>query len=289
MSRLAISGSCVLASAVLLGAQAPPLGDAVRPFVSVDAPVVALTHARVIDGTGAPARPNQTLVSRRQHRRDRRRRPASPCPTGRTTIDLSGKSVMPGPRDGARAPLLPDRPRRLRPARRELRPPVSRRRRDDDANRREHERRMDIKLKRQIEAGSRPGPAIDATAPYLNGPQDHAADARAEGRRRRAPAGRPTGPTWARRRSRPTCRSRAPSCGAAIDEAHKRGLKITGHLCSVTYAEAADLGIDNLEHGFIGVHRFRCRQAAGRLSRAGASGSGRSPRSTKTARRSRRW
>jgi enamidase len=37
---------------------------------------------------------------------------------------------------------------------------------------------------------------------------------------------------------------------AAVDEAHKRGLKITGHLCSVTYREAADLGIDDLEHGF---------------------------------------
>ncbi|HEY0527365.1 MAG TPA: amidohydrolase family protein, partial [Gemmatimonadaceae bacterium] len=37
---------------------------------------------------------------------------------------------------------------------------------------------------------------------------------------------------------------------AAITEAHKRGLKVTGHLCSVTYEEAIDAGIDNLEHGF---------------------------------------
>ncbi len=43
---------------------------------------------------------------------------------------------------------------------------------------------------------------------------------------------------------------------AAIEEAHKRGLKITGHLCSVTYAEAADLGIDNLEHGFLAATDF---------------------------------
>lgn len=35
-----------------------------------------------------------------------------------------------------------------------------------------------------------------------------------------------------------------------IEEAHKRGLKVTGHLCSVTFPEAAELGIDNLEHGF---------------------------------------
>jgi imidazolonepropionase-like amidohydrolase len=37
---------------------------------------------------------------------------------------------------------------------------------------------------------------------------------------------------------------------AAIDAAHKHGLKVTGHLCSVTYPEAAELGIDDLEHGF---------------------------------------
>ena len=50
--------------------------------------------------------------------------------------------------------------------------------------------------------------------------------------------------------------------GAAIDEAHKRGLKITGHLCSVTYAEAADLGIDNLEHGFLAATDFVADKAA---------------------------
>jgi hypothetical protein len=37
---------------------------------------------------------------------------------------------------------------------------------------------------------------------------------------------------------------------AAIDEAHRHHLKLTGHLCSVTYPEAVALGIDNLEHGF---------------------------------------
>ena len=44
--------------------------------------------------------------------------------------------------------------------------------------------------------------------------------------------------------------------GAAIEEAHRRGIKITGHLCSVTYAEAAELGIDNLEHGFLAATDF---------------------------------
>jgi enamidase len=44
--------------------------------------------------------------------------------------------------------------------------------------------------------------------------------------------------------------------GAVIDAAHQRGLKVTGHLCSVTYAEAAGLGIDNLEHGFFAATDF---------------------------------
>jgi imidazolonepropionase-like amidohydrolase len=43
---------------------------------------------------------------------------------------------------------------------------------------------------------------------------------------------------------------------AAIDAAHKRGLKVTGHLCSVTYREAAEIGIDHLEHGFYRSNDF---------------------------------
>jgi enamidase len=44
--------------------------------------------------------------------------------------------------------------------------------------------------------------------------------------------------------------------GAAAEEAHKRRLKITGHLCSVTFREAAALGIDDLEHGFVVASDF---------------------------------
>jgi len=43
---------------------------------------------------------------------------------------------------------------------------------------------------------------------------------------------------------------------AAIDAAHARGLKITGHLCAVTYREAAEMGIDQLEHGFFAATDF---------------------------------
>lgn len=47
-----------------------------------------------------------------------------------------------------------------------------------------------------------------------------------------------------------------PTLKAAIDAAHKRKLKITGHLDMVTYREAAELGMDNLEHGFMACTDF---------------------------------
>jgi hypothetical protein len=37
--------------------------------------------------------------------------------------------------------------------------------------------------------------------------------------------------------------------GVAIQQAHAHKLKLTGHLCSVTWPEAVALGIDDLEHG----------------------------------------
>ena len=53
-----------LTLAPIAGAQRPRLSAAVRQYVSVDTTVVALTHARVIDGTGARARADQTLILR---------------------------------------------------------------------------------------------------------------------------------------------------------------------------------------------------------------------------------
>src|SRR5580700_7860817 len=64
------------------------------------------------------------------------------------------------------------------------------------------------------------------------------------------------GRTRARIRSRRTCISRA-EMEAALTAAHARGLKITGHLCSVGFREAAALGIDNLEHGIVVDAEFR--------------------------------
>ena len=141
---------------------------------------------------------------------------------------------------------------------------------------------MDLNLKRLIDAGQKAGPAIDATAPYLNGPNTFLQMRDMKGpddARRQVAYWADEGATSFKAYMQIT----RDELGAAIDEAHKRGMKVTGHLCSVTYAEAADLGIDNLEHGFLAADRFRGRQAARRLP-----GPGPRPADDRRARRERR-
>jgi len=108
----------------------------------------------------------------------------------------------------------------------------------------------DVKLKQAIEAGLVPGPHMDVTGPYLNGPRNPNLqfpqlngpdDARA------------TVAFWAEHgvtSFKVYQQITREELRAAVAEAHKRGLKVTGHLCSVTYEEAVEVGIDNLEHGF---------------------------------------
>jgi hypothetical protein len=109
---------------------------------------------------------------------------------------------------------------------------------------------VDLNLKQQIDAGALPGPHLDVTGPYLEGKgspfiQMHQL-ADADDARRTVAFWAEQGATSFKAYMNIT----RAELAAAIDEAHRRGLKITGHLCSVTYPEAAALGIDNLEHGF---------------------------------------
>lgn len=108
----------------------------------------------------------------------------------------------------------------------------------------------DLNLKRDIDQGRILGPAMDVTAPYLEGkgtffPQMHELSGPVEAKA--------FVDFWASQ----GCTSfkaynylDKATLKAAIDEAHAKGLKVTGHLCSITYREAAEMGIDQLEHGF---------------------------------------
>jgi len=248
----ALIGTCFSASAL---AQAPQFSNAVKTFTKVNAPVVALTNVRVIDGTGAQPRENQTLIIKDGAITALGDTAQVKPPEGATVLDLTGKSVMPGMvmvHEHLYYPTGPGVYGQLGESfvRLYLAGGVTTMRTGGNVN-----GFMDLKLKRLIDDGQKAGPAIDATAPYLNGPNTFSQMRDMKGpddARRQVNYWADEGATS----FKAYMNIRRDELGAAIQEAHKRGLKITGHLCSVTYSEATDLGIDNLEHGFLAATDF---------------------------------
>src|SRR5215472_3006870 len=85
-----------LAVSVTLTAQRAPVGNAIQQFVKVNAGVVAITHVRVIDGTGAPARDDQTVVLRDGNIASVGNAASASVPEGATVVDGNGKTLLPG-------------------------------------------------------------------------------------------------------------------------------------------------------------------------------------------------
>jgi imidazolonepropionase-like amidohydrolase len=243
---------CCIALLALLGASpvAAQRNAAERfsEFVAINSPVVALTNVKVIDGTGSPARTGQTVVIR-----DDRIAAVGPTgsvevPAGAQVVDMSGNTIIPGliglhdhsyytGGNGRAAQLSFSGPRLY------LASGVTTIR--TTGARAPYE---ELNLKSEIEAGNTVGPTIFTTGPYLTGEQGSATMTRLEGpeqARRVVRYWSEEGVSWFKAY---TWISRA-ELGAAIDEAHRHGVKVTAHLCSVGYREAVALGIDNLEHG----------------------------------------
>ncbi|MEY4094460.1 MAG: hypothetical protein RLZZ53_1659 [Acidobacteriota bacterium] len=255
VSRSLILMAVAVLSAPLVAQQRPTLSNAVRAYVSVDAPVIALTNVRVIDGTGAAARDAQTLIITNGTITAMGAAATTTVPQGAHTIDLAGKSVIPGlvmvhehlyyPNGPGVYGQLGESFSRLY-----LSGGVTTMRTGGNVN-----GFMDLNMMKLVAEGQKPGPAIDATAPYLNGPNTFIQMRTLKGpedARRQVQYWTDEGATSLKTYMQIT----RGELAAAINEAHRRGIKVTGHLCSVTYAEAAALGIDNLEHGFFAATDF---------------------------------
>src|SRR5262245_52650711 len=78
----------------LLAAQTPVL--AVRPYIALSSPVVALTPVRVIDGTGAAAREDQTIAISNGTIAAVGPAATVAVPAGAEVKDLTGRTVLPG-------------------------------------------------------------------------------------------------------------------------------------------------------------------------------------------------
>src|SRR3989454_589703 len=246
---------------VALSAQRPDsLAADVRQYVAVDTAVVALTHVLLVDGTGAAPKPDQTIVIR-----DGRIAEVGPAasvqvPGGARAMDLSGSTVIPGlvgmhdhlfyTAAGGRAVQMSYTGPRLY-----LGSGVTTIR--TTGSRAPY---AEINLKDQIDRGLTPGPRIHLTAPYITGPQgggSMAVVSSPEAAKRFVAYWASEGATWIKAYAD----IRRAELGAAIAEAHKRGIKVTGHLCSVSFREAVALGIDNLEHGMLTASDFDTTKA----------------------------
>src|SRR6476660_2221256 len=88
--------SVTMLAAAPLGAQARELAPALKQYVTVNEPVVALTNARVVDGTGTPVKDGQTIVITGEKIAAVGPAGSVTVPAGARTIDLAGKTVIPG-------------------------------------------------------------------------------------------------------------------------------------------------------------------------------------------------
>jgi imidazolonepropionase-like amidohydrolase len=244
-----------------LQAQSPELSKTVKEFVRVSTPKVILTHVRIIDGTGAPAVEDQNLVIEAGKIAAIRKGADVPPAEGTTVLDLRGYTVMPGIVGMHNHLFYIARPNLS--SQRKYDPPVLVPQMTFSAPRLylaggvttmrttgSVETYADLNLKHDIDAGKLPGPHIDVTGPYLEGADSYFLQmphlTSADDARQLVDYWADHGVTSFKAYMNIT----RAELKAAIDAAHKRGIKVTGHLCSVTYKEAAELGIDDLEHGF---------------------------------------
>lgn len=239
-----------------LGAQRPAIGPAVRSYVRVDTSVLAFTNARIIDGTGAAARDGQTLVVRDGKIVAMGAAASTPVPAGAQVIDVAGKSLMPGMvmvHEHLFYPTGPGMYGNLTESfsRLYLAGGVTSMRTGGNMN-----GYSELLVAKSIAKGEKVGPWIDATAPYLEGPGMNFSQVRtltdSADARKHVEYWADQGATSFKAYMNIT----RDELRAATTAAHKRGLKVTGHLCSVTYREAADAGIDDLEHGFFAMNDF---------------------------------
>jgi imidazolonepropionase-like amidohydrolase len=239
-----------------LAAQRPDsLTEEVRKYVSMDSTVVALTHVLLIDGTGAEPRRDQTVVMRDGRIAEVGAAAQVRVPDGAVTMDLSGHTMIPGligmhdhlfyTAAGGRAVQMSYTGPRLY-----LASGVTTIRTAGGRS-----TYAEINLRDNIDRGRVPGPRIHLTAPYITGAAGGGSMAvvtSPEEARRFVAYWASEGITWIKAYTD----IRRAELGAAIKEAHRRGVKVTGHLCSVSFREAVELGIDNLEHGMLTASDF---------------------------------
>ncbi|NZA27126.1 amidohydrolase family protein [Luteimonas sp. SJ-92] len=262
-------GTAILMS--LLIATACPASGSERPVavvandpgggpghVAFDHPLVALVGVLLVDGTGGAPVPNQTIVVAGDRIVAIGDSASTPVPDSAHRLDLHGHTVIPGIVGMHNHLHMPGVPLMRHTAPRlYLASGVT-----TIATAGSADADGEIALAAAVAEGEVPGPRIFQSAPYLTGPGGN------------APMFKPGSPEQARDFVRQWAgrgaawiklyrHVRPDVAAAAIDQAHALGLRVAGHVCSLTFAEAARMGIDSLEHGLLAATDFVAGKHAG--------------------------
>lgn len=232
------------------GTTQPPegLSESVTRHVRIDTPRLALTGLQLIDGSGAPARQDQTILIEDGRILAVGDRGGVTIPDGFEVVALDGRTAMPGivglhnhlhhpgvPVSHFAAPHL------------YLAGGVTTLFSAGSAA-----PMAELNMAGAVARGLGPGPDMRIAAPYVTGPEGNWVMPRPASPQ----AARDFVDYWASagvagfklyRHVTP------PIAAAIIDQAHTHGLTVTGHLCSLTFREAAKMGIDRIEHGLISM------------------------------------
>lgn len=266
----AAKGGFVLSKLVCLmalGLGFAPLSPGAEPsdnaaYLSIRATSVALRHVEIIDGTGAAPRTDQTVVIT-----DGRIAAVGPAastaiPSGALVRDYPGYSVLPGlvgmhdhlfytaSRDTQR-----NSPGGMEPGfvvneipysapRLYLAAGVTTLRTTGSI-----EPYTDLKVRSRIEAGAMPGPHLDLTGPYLEGSGTYFAQMHELAGPKEAQQFVDYWADAGMTSFKAYMNITRAELAAAVAAAHRHGLRLTGHLCSVSWPEAIAAGIDDFEHG----------------------------------------
>ncbi|WP_395050380.1 hypothetical protein [Flavobacterium sp.] len=237
------------------------LSDETKKYIEYNDPVIVLKNGLLIDGKGDASKPKQTIIIKNGKIEWLGDDAKANLPKGANIIDLNGKAIMPGLvmlhehmyiSASSKEPKYPNlRQLPMSFPKMYLASGATTIRTCGSI-----EPYSDIRIKKDIDLGLLPGPSIELTAPYIEGKSSRFPQMKENKTPDEAAA---FVNYWADQgftSFKAYIGVDKPTLKAAIDAAHKRKLKITGHLDMVTYQEAAELGIDNLEHGFMACTDF---------------------------------
>lgn len=240
--------ACCAAIPASAAAQRPDVSAWTRGFLAVDTPFVALAHVTLFDGTGAPPRSDQTILVRNGRIQSVAPSRAAAIPAAAKVLDLTGYTVIPGLVGlhehtylggiSHPAPMLHSAMLYLAAGVTTAMTAGSMLPYNE------------LNMKRLIDRGQLPGPRLYIGGPYFTGTRAEPGAFRIiespEDATRVVSYWAGEGATWFKILSGPAAVVRA-----IVSAAHARGLKVSAHLCAVTFTDGARMGIDVLQHGFI--------------------------------------